>query len=254
MAFFSRLFFAAGLVLSTLVLPASAASLSDTDKSEVEKIVRDYILENPGIIRDALIALERERELQEANQRRDALAANKDAIFNSQYQVVLGNPQGDVTLVEFFDYNCHYCRRALGDLHRLMDEDKNLRVVLKEFPVLGEGSLEAARVAIAVNSMAPEKYLEFHNKMLESEVQANLSSAVAVAAEMGLDIPTLQSSLDNDDVRATLQEVYNIANTLGINGTPSYVVGDEVVVGARGYDYLKERIASYRECGSTQCQ
>lgn len=253
MTILSRLFASILLCFSILATPASAAPLSDAEKSEIEIIVRDYILEHPSIIRDALIALERQREEQEATQRRDALAANQDAIFNSQYQVVLGNPDGDVTLVEFFDYNCGYCRRALTDLHRLMEEDKNLRVVLKEFPVLGEGSLEAARVAIAVNAMAPDQYLAFHDKMLTNDVQANLSSAIAVAADLGLDVATIQAGLDTPDVRATLQEVYDIANTLGINGTPSYVIGDEVVIGARGYDYLKERITSYRECGSTQC-
>jgi protein-disulfide isomerase len=168
-------------------------------------------------------------------------------------QVVLGNPSGDVTLVEFFDYNCGYCRRAHADMTRLISEDGKLRVVLKEFPVLGPASMEAAQIAIAVNIIAPEKYGEFHDKMLADRAQASANRAIAVAESMGIDGAKLREAVKNDTVGKTIEEVYSMANALGLTGTPSYVLGDEVVVGAVGYDELKSKIDAVRACGSTVC-
>ncbi|MEI2385726.1 DsbA family protein [Breoghania sp. JC706] len=215
--------------------------------------IRTYLMENPEVIRDAFYELERRKAEAEQKERVATITENKSVLFDSTRQAVLGNPQGDVTLVEFFDYNCGYCKRALGDMDRLIEGDSNLRVVLKEFPVLGQGSVEAAQVAAAVNIMAPDQYGTFHEKLLMAKGRANGAKAIEVTKELGLDQDELAKTLKNPEVAATIDETYALAKTLGLTGTPSYVIGDEVVFGAVGYDELKAKIDDMRACGSTSC-
>lgn len=243
------------ILLFSLIGPVSAAAqvFDSEQKSEIESIVRDYLLQNPEVIRDAIIELERRQEEQKAQQMVSTIQQNESILLNSRYQVEMGNPNGDVTLVEFFDYNCGFCKQATEDLRRLLDEDPNLRVVLKEFPVLGEPSVEAARVAIAVNEVSPELYPEFHFAMMNRRGRANLQSTLDTAEKVGVDPELLRPYLDSDVVTATIQEVYGVANMLGLTGTPSYVIGDEVAFGAVGYSELKERIKAVRSCGQATC-
>jgi protein-disulfide isomerase len=231
----------------------ASSPVDATQKEVIENIIREYLMEHPEVIRDAMEALEQKRIADESERQTKAIADNREKLLNSPLQVVLGNPAGDVTLVEFFDYNCGYCRRAHADMTRLINEDSKLRVVLKEFPVLGPASMEAAQVAIAVNIVAPEKYGEFHDKMLADKAQASADRAVALAESIGIDGTKLREAVQNETVGKTIEEVYAMANSLGLTGTPSYVVGDEVVVGAVGYDELKSKIDAVRACGSTIC-
>ncbi|MES0809132.1 DsbA family protein [Roseibium sp. SCPC15] len=245
-----RVLSACALALS---LVAGTAAAQDIDRSEIEKIVREYLIQNPEVIAEALTELERrEQEAAEAA-RLQALTDSADILFNSTRQVVLGNPEGSVTLVEFFDYNCGYCKRAYGDMVRLIEEEPDLKVVLKEFPVLGQGSIEAAQVAVAVNSVAPEKYGEFHEALLLRRGQANLASALAAATGTGIPEEDLKKAMETDEAGATFEEVYTIANRLGLTGTPSYVVGNEVVQGAVGYDQLRAKIDAVKNCGEASC-
>lgn len=231
----------------------AAAQTAALDKAQVEQIVKDYLLQNPEVIRDALVELDRRDKEAEAT-RVSAMVEDKDGILlNSRHQVVLGNPKGDVTMVEFFDYNCGYCKRAMADMERLLDEDPNLRVVLKEFPVLGQGSFEAAQIAIAVNALAPEKYREFHTAMLSMRGKADQASTLKVAEDLGLARNDLARAVSKEEVRANVEEVYELAEQLGITGTPSYVIGDAVIKGAYGYDTLKAAIDSVRKCGKSTC-
>lgn len=245
-----RLLSVCTLLLSLLAVPAAA---QDLDRGAVEKIVRDYLMENPEIIAEALTELDRrEKEAAEAA-RVQALTDSADVLFNSTRQVVLGNPEGSITLVEFFDYNCGYCKRAYGDMVKLIDEHPDLKVVLKEFPVLGQGSVEAAQVAVAVNSVAPEKYSAFHEALLLSRGQANQSSALAAATGVGIAEDDLRAAMKTDEAGQTIEEVYSLANRLGLTGTPSYVVGNEVVMGAVGYEQLSEKIDALKNCDQTTC-
>jgi protein-disulfide isomerase len=168
--------------------------------------------------------------------------------------VVLGNPKGDVTLVEFFDYNCGFCKGALPTLVDLMKDDGKLKVVLKEFPVLGPGSVEAAKVAVAVRMQdkSGKKYLDFHQKLLGGRGKADKARALAVAKEVGMDMARLDKDMASDEVRVSLEESLKLAETLGLNGTPSYVIGEDVVVGAVGMDALRGKIAMAR-CGKETC-
>ncbi|WP_305987462.1 DsbA family protein [Roseibium sp. MMSF_3544] len=243
------------LFSAMLIVPLFAASAvaQDLSRDDVEKIVREYLLENPEIIAEAFNELQRREQEAEEAARLQALNDSADILFNSTRQVVLGNPQGSVTLVEFFDYNCGYCKRAYGDMVRLIEENPDLKVVLKEFPVLGQGSVEAAQVAVAVNSIAPEKYPDFHEALLLSRGQANLASAVAAATDLGISEEELQAAMSTDEAGQTIEEVYTLANRLGLTGTPSYVVGNEVVMGAVGYDQLSSKLDALKNCGQTTC-
>src|ERR1700674_3477243 len=165
---------AAALVLMAAA-PLAAQSFSDGQRGEIEKIVKDYLVAHPEVLQEALAELEKRQAAAEIEKHKTAVKEYSQALFMSPHQVTLGNPQGDVTLVEFFDYNCGYCKRALTDMLDLMKNDPKLRVVLKEFPVLGQGSIEAAQVAVAVRMQdkTGKKYLEFHQKLLTGRGQAD---------------------------------------------------------------------------------
>jgi protein-disulfide isomerase len=214
---------------------------------EIERIVRDYLVKNPEVLQTSIAALLKRRNPSNGD-KTATIKSNADALFSSTHQVTLGNPNGDVTMVEFFDYNCGYCKRALSDLIALLRGDPKLRVVLKEFPILGPDSMETARVAVAVRMQDPsgEKYFAFHQKLLGYRGLANQDSALAAAKEVGLDMPRLEQDVASDEVRATLEENLRLAQSLGINGTPGYVIGDGVVPGAIGAPGLKERIQEAR--------
>jgi protein-disulfide isomerase len=233
-------------------ISATGAGLSDDQRVEVEAIIKNYLIAHPEIIRDAINELQRREDAAAAEQQNKAIAANRQLLFDSSREIVFGNPKGDVTLVEFFDYNCTYCRRAQADMKQLMADDKNLRIVMKQFPVLGDGSVEAAQVGIAVHIVAPDKYYAFHDAMLGERGQVNGERALAVAEEIGLDRAKIQQTMKTPEVKATIGEVYELASKLALSGTPSYVTPKEVVVGAVGYDTLKEKIGQAR-CGAPTC-
>ncbi len=228
------------------------SDLTEGQRKEIEGIIKNYLIANPEIIRDAMAELQRRQDEAEQAAQTKAITDNVALLFDSTRQVVLGNPKGDVTLVEFFDYNCAYCKRAHADMKKLIESDKNLRVVLKEFPVLGEGSMTAAQVASAVSLVAPERYGEFHEKLLLERGQANSDRAFAVAEEMGLDMAKVKAKVNSEDVKAMITEAYELANKLSLTGTPSYVTPKEVVVGAVGYETLKQKIEDAR-CMVANC-
>ena len=215
--------------------------------------VRDYLLANPEVLQEVVTELERQRIDQQAAQQADAIEFYADLLFFSPRNAVIGNPNGDITLVEFFDYNCSYCKRALDDMNRLIADDPGLRIVLKEFPVLGLGSTEAAQVAGAVVLLAPDRYGEFHQLLLGTTAQATGDLALAAAAEIGLDVAAIEALVGTAEVNAVIEESYMLADALGLTGTPSYVLGNEVIVGAIGYDALRGMIDSIRACGAAFC-
>jgi protein-disulfide isomerase/sulfite exporter TauE/SafE/copper chaperone CopZ len=230
-------------------IPAKAAStaapgFSPGQRGSIEQITKEYLLQHPEVIQEALAALESRQQADEAQAHAGAVKDNAATLFGSPRQVVLGNPHGDVTMVEFFDYNCAYCKRALSDMLELMKNDGRLKVVLKEFPVLGEPSAEAAQVAVAVRMQddTGQKYLEFHQKLLGSRGQADRARALAVAKEVGLDMDRLERDMASPEVKATIDENLKLGDTVGITGTPTYVIGSEVVTGAVGLDALREKV------------
>lgn len=224
--------------------PAPAPSnLTAAQRADIEGVVKNYLLAHPEVIKEALIELQRKEKAEELAARAKIVADPASKLFESPNHAVVGNPNGKVTVVEFFDYNCGFCKRALDDLSRLIKADPNLRVVLKDFPVLGQKSVEAAQVAIAVRKQIKgDKFFEFHQKLLNQKGQIGRAEGLAVAKSMGLDMTKLAADMEEPSVREAIAETLALGDSLGLTGTPSYVVGKEVVVGAVGYDELKQHV------------
>lgn len=176
------------------------------------------------------------------------------ALYNPANQAVIGNPNGKITLVEFFDYNCGYCKRALNDLARLLKDNPDLRVVLRDLPILAPSSVEAARIANAANNqLKGAKFWEFHQKLLSSRGLVGTAEALAVAKEFGVDMDRLAKDAAAPSVTAGIVESVGLAKKLQVTGTPSYVIGDDVVVGPVGYDALEAKVVNMRKCGNVVC-
>ena len=248
---FRRTALFASLAAATMLFGqgAMAQTFSDDQRHQIEAIIKDYLISHPEVMDDIMAAMDKHQKEADAEKQRATIIQNKTAIFSSPHQVVLGNPQGNVTMVEFFDYNCGFCKRALNDMMTLLKTDPDLKFVLKEFPVLGEGSVEAAHVAVAARMQDPTgaKYIEFHQKLLGGRGAADKTRALAVAKEVGFDMGRLMKDMDSDEVKTTIAENLKLADTLGIDGTPSYVIGDELLVGAVGYDELAKKITELRK-------
>jgi protein-disulfide isomerase len=250
-----KLRYALGLALAVAFTPAARAdSFTPEQKTELGAFIKDYLVSHPEVLRDAIDALDKHDKQVAEQARQSAVSRYANTIYRSKFQADIGNPKGGATLVEFFDYNCHFCKGALPDIARLMKEDPDLRVVLKDFPVLGPGSVESARVASAVrNQMQGARFWEFHNKMLGLRGPVGKKEALGVAKEMGLDMAQLEKDMGSKDVDDGLREILAMAEDLQINGTPTFVVGDTVVVGAVGYDELKSKLDAVHKCGKATC-
>ena len=249
-----RLTIAAAAALLMAAQPVTAQEFSAPQKSEIERIIRDYLVSHPEVLQEAIAELDKRQTAADLEKAKTAVADNAETLFNSSRHVVLGNPKGDVTLIEFFDYNCGFCKRAMADMLDLLKEDAKLKIILKEFPVLGPGSVEAAKVAVAVRMQdkSGKKYLDFHQKLLGGRGQADKARALAVAKEVGMDMKRIDVDMASDEVKVSLDESLKLAETLGLNGTPSYIIGTDVVVGAVGLEALRTKVSTAR-CGKAVC-
>ncbi|KKC31138.1 hypothetical protein WH91_21195 [Devosia psychrophila] len=234
-----------------VVIPSQ--DVAQIDPATLNPMIESFLMSDPKILQRMSVALDTTVRAEERAQAGGAIASMRDKIFNDPGQVVLGNPDGDVTLVEFFDYNCGYCRNALPDLATLLAEDPNLRVVLKEFPILSNESIDAARVAVLVGESEVD-YWTFHEALFTSRGQVDKSVALLAAADLGLSSVSLELDMNSEAVANKIQTSYEIAKALNITGTPTYIIGNEVIPGAIGIDELKTRIANMRECGETLCE
>src|SRR6516162_9919790 len=242
------------LALCGAPFAVAAESFGESQRSEIETIIKNYLLAHPEVLEEATNELTKRKADAEAKKHEATISENAETIYNSPRGVTLGNKDGDVTFVEFFDYNCGYCKRAMADMLDLMKSDSKLKVVLKEFPVLSQGSVEAAQVAVAVRMQDPtgKKYLDFHQKLLGGRGQADKAHALQAAKDAGLDVAKIEKDMANPEARATIEENFKLAEAMGMNGTPSYVIGKQIVVGAIGLDGLKDKIGVAR-CGKATC-
>jgi len=241
-------------IVFSLAMPTTAAvALDSAERAEIEQVIRQYLLENPELMLEVQQALEKKQQEQQKSRAQAALKQNADTIFNSPNQGIVGNKDGDVTIVEFFDYNCGFCQRAMEDMNRIVGDDPNVRFVLKELPILSQSSVEASRVSTAVYRLFPKRYAEFHNQLLGTPGQKDLQRAMQIVNTMGLDAEKIAKVAQQDDVLDAFREVNDLANSLGINGTPSYVIGNEVVFGALGHEVLRKKVENMRKCGETVC-
>ena len=211
---------------------------------EIEGIVRDYLLRNPEVVEDALRALHRKRQETRAEAARRVIAERSQELFHDTGSPVGGNPKGDVTLVEFFDYRCGHCRRVTGTLKAIQERDPKLRVVYKEFPILGPGSVLAAKAALASRSQG--KYLPFHNVLMKHAGPFSEEGILKAAESVGLDAERLKRDMEDPDIRTILERNRRLADALGITGTPVFVIGDELIPGAVGPEKFRELIALAR--------
>lgn len=217
------------MILTSLFL-AAAAPAAVPDRAAIEAIVRDYILTHPEILPEAMSRLQ-------ARETEKAIAANRDAIFKPFANAWEGAANPDVTIVQFFDYDCGYCRRSLPDIERLLSEDKRLRIVYREFPVLGPGSEVAAKVSLA--AARGNNYAAFHRAMYAAKdlTQAEVDK---VTARFGV------KASNDAQIAQEIEANRGLARPLNLTGTPSWVIGDQVLSGAVGYDALKAAIATAR--------
>jgi len=222
-------------------VPAPAAG----DPAKIEDIVRNYLMTKPEVMRDVFAALEVKEEQTRQSRLETAIADNAEQLFGGTKGLELGNPEGDVTLVEFYDYNCPYCRRALGDMVALLETDPNLKMVMKEYPILSEGSTETARVSLAVAKQG--RFMEFHKVMMAISGQANGKRALGIAEELGFDMDRLRTDMDSAEVQAEIDATLELASNLGVRGTPAFIIGNELVPGAVGVASLRATIKRARE-------
>ena len=231
----------------SVVTPVFADSFSAAQKADLEKLIHTYLLEHPEILRDMSNKLDANDKLAETQKRSGALKSEAANIFHSQDDAVVGNQKGDVTLVEFFDYNCHFCKQSIAEVQSLIKTDKNVRIVMKEFPIFGEDSEYAARAALASNRQG--KYWAFHQALFASPVRVTAEVVDQIAAEQGLDVAKMKSDMKDPAIMATIQKTQALAQALAITGTPGFLIDDKLIPGAVPMAQLEARLADVRGNG-----
>ncbi|WP_424971849.1 DsbA family protein [Dinoroseobacter sp. S76] len=227
-----------------LALPAGAQDLSD---ARIKELALEAILENPQIVMDA-VAILREREAEaQAAAAAETLSTQRDLLERDENAPVLGNPDGDVTVIEFFDYNCPYCRRAKPTVEGLIAADSGVRVVFREFPILGDNSVLASRAALAAREQG--KYEEFHWALMALSGRIGEAQIMNAAEEVGLDTDQLRADMESDAVTAHIETSMALAQSLGITGTPSFVVGETILPGLVDQARLEELVDQQRSDG-----
>lgn len=226
----------AALLYATLALPVQAFDLSEMNDAEREAFraeVRAYLLENPQVIMEAVAVLEQQQAEAQAQDDMDLVRVNSEDIFEDGYSWVGGNPDGDITLVEFLDYRCGFCRRAFDEVEQLLEEDGNIRFIVKEFPILGEESILASRFAIATQQLnGDDAYKSMHDALMAFNGGINETSLSRIADSLGLDPATIIAHMNSDDVSEVIAQNHALGQRLSISGTPSFVMANQML---RGY-------------------
>ncbi|MEM7722298.1 MAG: DsbA family protein [Pseudomonadota bacterium] len=241
----------AATALTLLAGPAAAIDLDDLSAAERDAFraeVRAYLLENPEVLMEAIGILEERQQASAAEAEAMAVAANADLLYNSQFDFVDGNPDGDIVVVEFLDYRCGFCRRAHPEVDALIEQDGNIRLVVKEFPILGEESVLASQFAIATRiALGDEAYAMVHDELMEMRGSVTEGSLRALADDLGYDADAILASMGDPIVEATIQSNRTLAQRLGISGTPSFVFEEQLVRGYVPLDNMVDLVASLRD-------
>lgn len=236
------------LTLPILAIGAGAAPAADLPKNEaLNEAIRNYILEHPEVIIESLENYKERREAEKEKAAAAALIARKDDLYNHPMTPITGDPKGDVTIVEFFDYQCGYCKRTMQTVLDLQKEDPKIRFVWKELPILGPVSEFAARAAMAAEKQG--KYLDFHVAVMGARGQLTPDGVMKRAADAGLDVEKLKRDMMAPEIGNYLRDTLQLAQELGINGTPGFVIGGKLVPGALGKEQMRALIAQAREAG-----
>ena len=229
---------------TALVLLPLSAMADGPSEERIKELVLEAIRENPGIVFEAAQLFDEQQQAIQDQAAAQVLETEKATLENDPNAPVLGNPEGDVTVVEFFDYNCPYCRRVKPEMEALLASDTNVRVVYREWPILGEGSVFAARAALASRNQG--KYEEFHWAMMGMKERAQEASVIQIAEDIGLDVARLRRDMDAPEVQEHIQTSMRLSQSLGFNGTPSFVIGDSLVPGLITADQMIELVEQAR--------
>ncbi len=239
-----------GSLAAAFMLFAPAALGDEFDakqRGEIGAIVRDYLLKNPEILLEVSRELEKRQSMAEEQQRETAVAENAAELFHSKSDFVAGNAKGDVTMVEFFDYNCSWCKKGMPEVLGLIEGDKNLRLVMKEFPIFGEASEYAARAALASHQQG--KYWPFHLAMLGHEGKLAAEDVDRIATAQGLDLAKLKKDMESPEIAETISRNQKLAQALAINGTPAFIIDRRVIPGYLPKDGLAAAVKEIRDAG-----
>ena len=226
---------------------ATAEPFTPEQRDALDERIRSYLIENPEVLLEAFEVLERRRQTAEAAQDADLLAERRSELIEDGFSPVMGNPDGDVTVVKFSDYRCGFCKQAFPVVDALIASDPGVRVVIKEFPILGEESVLASRAALAASAIDPDLYARLHAAMLTYRGQLTEASVMALAEQAGADMEALRREMDNPDIVTNIRATYALARDLRIEGTPSFVVGDRIVRGMVQIDRMRELVDLARE-------
>lgn len=238
------------LPIMTLLFAAGAASAiaaDAPDKQALDQAIRSYLLEHPEVIIQSLEKFEQQQRAARDRASTDALASRKDDLYNHPMTPVTGNPKGDVTIVEFFDYQCGYCKRTMQTVLEVQKEDPRVRVAWKELPILGPASEFAARAAMAAKRQ--DKYLDFHVAVMGNRGPLTPDTVFQLAKKAGISVDRLKRDMEDPAIEKYLQDTLQLAQQLGINGTPGFVIGGKLVPGAVDKDQMKDLIAEARKPG-----
>ena len=237
------------LALSERPLVAGEAP-APLSREQVEQIIHDYLLKHPEVLFEALDAADAKNARSEQERLRAAIAAKREELLNDPGSPSGGNPKGDATVVEFFDYRCPYCKQVQPSIKALLRDDPNLRIVYKEFPILGPESVIAAHVALAAAKQG--KYEPFHSTMMATTGQITADVIMRVAADSGLDMEKIKAEMNAPDIDQIVARNHDLARALDINGTPGFVIGDTLIPGAVDLATLKQEVANERKSKETK--
>jgi protein-disulfide isomerase len=244
---FLGLLVAAGLVFASPALSADGTT-QQRSVEEIEKIVHDYLYKNPQVILEAVERYREQEREKQAEQASVVIRQRKKDLFDDPTSPVVGDPTGDVTLVEFFDYRCPHCKRLAPSLAKLLKQDPKVRVVYKEFPILGPQSVVAARAALAAK--AQDRYQPFHDALMNANSPLSEEEIMKIATSVGVDTDRLKTDMKDPNIEEAIQKNYALAQAIGISGTPALIVDDELIPGEIPFDKLKEMVAKARAKGS----
>jgi protein-disulfide isomerase len=238
---------AIGAILGVRALPerASAAVAATPDKAALGKAIREYLIANPEVLVEAMQELERKQDSQRDTQASKAIQEHRDALISDPESPIAGNPNGDVTIVEFSDYQCPYCKRAHAAVKSVLAADGKVRLVFKDLPILGEPSRIAALAALA--SRVQNKHPAMHNALMEFTGKLDRDKIMEIAGSVGLDVAQLQKDMEDPKLKALIERNMELAQALGVRGTPAFVIGKQFVPGAVDADTLKQLIADARK-------
>jgi protein-disulfide isomerase len=237
----------AGFFSLSMAAPTFAEGFSAKQKTDIEELVHAYLMEHPEILQDMATKLEAKQKQTETDTRNSMLTANAADIFHDATDAIIGNPKGDVTVVEFMDYNCGWCKKSVVEMQALIKADSNVRVVMKEFPIFGEGSEYAARAALA--SVKQGKYWQLHQAMFASEGKITPEVVDQIAVEQGLDLAKLKADMQDPAIQANIQKTNKLAQTLLFTGTPAFIVDNQVSPGYVPMDTLNNMVVAVRANG-----